>query len=124
MCEIQKSWTNARLLQRNWIGSIALYLCAIQSSYAQEWMWQNPSPPSIQFEDIQFVNDSVGWIVGGSANSLMHTTDGGHHWEFVDLPNEGEQPVELHGLGFFDENVGWVGAKGRSSIPPMGERRG
>jgi hypothetical protein len=58
------------------------------------------------FTRVQFVNENIGWVVGGSNTEaiVLHTTDGGANWA--------SQPAGtsnyLSGMFFVDENNGWA----------------
>jgi len=61
--------------------------------------------------DVEFVNDSIGWAVGGdlvelggtSAGIILQTKDGGKNWEVQhNLTNQ------LTAVDFINENEGWV----------------
>jgi photosystem II stability/assembly factor-like uncharacterized protein len=46
-----------------------------------------------RLNNIQFVNDTLGFIVGGQrfySSTILRTTDGGNHWEFFSLPEAGK----------------------------------
>jgi photosystem II stability/assembly factor-like uncharacterized protein len=67
-----------------------------------EWGWK-----------IQFLNDQVGYISLENFNkgAILKTTDGGQTW--VRLPiNDPQENANLEGIGFIDENNGWVGGWG------------
>lgn len=67
-----------------------------------EWGWK-----------IQFLDDRVGFVSleNFSAGATLKTTDGGNTW--VRLPlNDPQRNANLEGIGFLDENHGWVGGWG------------
>lgn len=39
-----------------------------------------PNPPVVRYDDVFFINDSVGWAAGGSNLRIYTTTDGGARW--------------------------------------------
>ena len=64
-----------------------------------------PNAPVVsgsRFDDVSFVNPSIGWIVG---EEIYRTTDGGSSWQF-----QHELPTGFRSVGFADSLVGWVGA--------------
>lgn len=72
--------------------------------------WEYLSTPNhYEFaRDFQFVNTSVGYSIGGGttsvSGSVLKTTDGGSHWEPLDiLIDEG-----LNSIYFLNENIGFV----------------
>ncbi|HEV7402535.1 MAG TPA: YCF48-related protein [Chthoniobacteraceae bacterium] len=69
---------------------------------AGEWGWK-----------IQFLNAQVGFISleNFDFGAILKTVDGGTTW--VRLPiNDPQKNADLEGVGFIDENVGWVGGWG------------
>ncbi len=66
-----------------------------------------PTGTSAIIDEIQFVNDQVGYIAcasSGSGGRILKTTNGGNSWDLID-PGTGS----LNGLFFFDEDRGFVG---------------
>ncbi|GAA4271525.1 YCF48-related protein [Aquimarina gracilis] len=66
---------------------------------------------SIFFEQIQFLNDSVGWICG-SPNKLYKTENGGKDWTDYSLKQEPED-ILIYGMYFRDTENGYVAAGNR-----------
>jgi len=61
-------------------------------------------PPAGRFDDIFFLNDQVGWAVGGGGQ-VLKTTNGGKTF-----PRVGRiSGTTLRCIGMRDEDVGWVG---------------
>jgi photosystem II stability/assembly factor-like uncharacterized protein len=73
---------------------------------AGEWGWK-----------IYFVNPQLGFVSLENFNdgAVLKTTDGGAHWTrlAVDDPQEN---ANLEGVGFIDENLGWVGGWGKPAF--------
>jgi photosystem II stability/assembly factor-like uncharacterized protein len=68
------------------------------------------SGPSGTFNDIHFINDQEGWVVG-NAGIIGRTTNGGATW--VTLTNPDPQSRSLYGVFFLNSNEGWaVGGNG------------
>jgi photosystem II stability/assembly factor-like uncharacterized protein len=69
-----------------------------------EWGWK-----------IFFLNDQVGFVSleNFCEAAILKTTDGGQTW--TRLPIDGN--ANLEGLGFVDENRGWVGGWGTTPLP-------
>lgn len=69
---------------------------------------------SVYFEQIQFVNESTGWIVG-SPNKIYRTTDGGITWEDKSIEQEKQSQLALiYGMHFIGSNVGYVSVTNKS----------
>lgn len=68
--------------------------------------------PSGRYDDIFFVNETLGWVVGGAENIVLRTDDGGRTWS---------DPVRLpdypRAIGMRDAQVGWIGCIGGK--PPL-----
>lgn len=54
---------------------------------------------------IHFINSEVGWI-GGSRGRILHTKDGGNHWESLKSGTK----LDICEIQFVDEKVGWIAA--------------
>lgn len=77
------------------------------SKYKGIWEPMN-YPDDIHIEDVYFANDQVGWISGkGTGGFLLHTTDGGQHWE-PQLGDPHSDDAEIWGLHFLDATHGWA----------------
>ncbi|MCF8404464.1 MAG: T9SS type A sorting domain-containing protein [Bacteroidales bacterium] len=89
---------------------IALIFCSIffysTLSGQSQWYQTNPSPPLVDFTDIQFVSDQSGWVVGENG-TLLRTTNAGLNWEQHYLYSD----QDLFSVHFLDEMTGWVGGK-------------
>ncbi len=78
------------------------------SALGQNWEWQNPLPTSTSLTNVQFVNDSTGWIIG-FAETILRTDDGGQNWSSQSEIGTGY----FQGLAFLNRNLGWIsGASG------------
>lgn len=73
-----------------------------------EWGWK-----------IQFLNDKLGFVSleNFTAGAILKTTDGGRTWTRIKI-NDPQGNVNLEGVGFIDENRGWVGGWGSDFSPP------
>ncbi|HLM02180.1 MAG TPA: FlgD immunoglobulin-like domain containing protein, partial [Pyrinomonadaceae bacterium] len=71
-----------------------------------EWGWK-----------IQFLNDSVGFVSleNMRAGAILKTTDGGLTWQRNPV-NDPQGNANLEGVGFADENQGWVGGWGDANF--------
>lgn len=67
-----------------------------------EWGWK-----------IQFLNDRIGFVSLENflAGAILKTTDGGTTWTRLPV-NDPQGNANLEGIGFLDENHGWVGGWG------------
>ncbi|MEJ2105052.1 MAG: YCF48-related protein, partial [Ignavibacteriaceae bacterium] len=54
-------------------------------------------------EDVYFVDNSTGWVVGENG-LIIKTTNGGTSW---DVQNSGTSN-SLHSIHFIDQNIGWA----------------
>ena len=97
---------------------IFLLFSSINIIYAQEdWSLIRGSKWQSNLNDVFFVDNSHGWIVG-SNSTILHTSNGGKDW--IDQPN---QPlpfkVELHKVRFISPKLGWVvGGNGTTPTSP------
>lgn len=78
--------------------------------------WQRlPNAPYNQngkFEDIYFINDTVGWLVGihpapASSGAVYKTNDGGKSW--IDQSFPIQYGAYLRSVGFINDSIGWCG---------------
>jgi photosystem II stability/assembly factor-like uncharacterized protein len=67
-----------------------------------EWGWK-----------IQFLTPQIGFVSleNDTAAAILKTTDGGQSWQRIEVKDP-QKNVELEGIGFIDEKVGWVGGWG------------
>jgi photosystem II stability/assembly factor-like uncharacterized protein len=61
--------------------------------------------PCGTFNDIHFINNQKGWIVG-NVGIIAHTEDGGNTW--VQQTNPDPHDRSLYGVFFYDEDHGWA----------------
>ena len=75
-----------------------------------EWGWK-----------IQFLNDKLGFISTENfgAAAILKTTDGGESWERIVVKDQ-QGNKNLEGIGFLNENRGWVGGWGGPFPRPPG----
>lgn len=69
-----------------------------------EWGWK-----------IQFLNPQVGFVSleNDTAAAILKTVDGGLSWKRLEV-HDPQKNVELEGIGFINEMVGWVGGWGHN----------
>lgn len=79
-----------------------------------EWGWK-----------IQFLNDQVGFVSLENFNegAILKTTDGGKSWKRLKV-NDPRGNVNLEGVGFIDEQRGWVGGWGPGGFGSTGSPQG
>jgi photosystem II stability/assembly factor-like uncharacterized protein len=67
-----------------------------------EWGWK-----------IQFLTSQIGFVSleNDTAAAILKTSDGGRSWQRIEVKDP-QKNVELEGIGFIDEKVGWVGGWG------------
>ncbi len=102
-----------RWIAQAWKKMVALLgvvlLCAGCGGYLSTLSynpWQVITVPSqANLLDINFANNSHGWLVG-SDSTLLETTDGGQNWEAKTL-DLGEQPYRFSSVSF-SGNEGWI----------------
>jgi photosystem II stability/assembly factor-like uncharacterized protein len=71
------------------------------------------------FFGTDFISPAEGWVVGGMySGELLHTRDGGMHWESLPVTPSQDRPVErlptlfIASVKFANPSLGWVGANG------------
>lgn len=71
-----------------------------------EWGWK-----------IQFLSPQLGFVSleNDAAAAILKTTDGGQSWKRI-VVNDPQKNVELEGIGFINEKVGWVGGWGHNFV--------
>lgn len=71
-----------------------------------EWGWK-----------IQFLNDQIGFVSleNFCEGAILKTIDGGQTWKRLKV-NDPQQNANLEGVGFVDENHGWVGGWGSADF--------
>lgn len=71
-----------------------------------EWGWK-----------IQFLDDQVGFVALESFDraAILKTSDGGLNWTRIEV-DDPQGNANLEGIGFLDEQTGWVGGWGSASF--------
>ena len=72
-----------------------------------EWGWK-----------IHFLDDRIGYISleNFTQAAILKTVDGGHTWTRIEV-HDPQGNANLEGIGFLDENTGWVGGWGSHRFP-------
>lgn len=86
---------------------IIICLLSLAISVNGQWTIQNPIVGGNTLNDVQFLNENEGWIVG-NAGTILHTTDGGLNWNALG----GVTSKDLLSLDFLNENEGWIQGDG------------
>ncbi len=81
-----------------------LLLLAISSTCYGQWSVLN-IPPAGRYDDIFFINDSVGWAAGGNSGRILKTTNGGTTWT-----QQFAGPKYLRSLKFATPTLGFCGS--------------
>ncbi|MBI3653736.1 MAG: hypothetical protein HY231_22110 [Acidobacteria bacterium] len=81
--------------------------------------WQSQRRLPVGLRDIQFLDNSTGWVVG-QRGAIYKTTDGGRSWDtqrselepgvgsMVDLTGEGSKKFNLEGVSFVNSETGFA----------------
>jgi photosystem II stability/assembly factor-like uncharacterized protein len=96
---------------QTWVNRVA----DIQDQFPLgEWGWK-----------IQFLNDQIGFVSLENFNeaAILKTTDGGQTWKRLKV-NDPQGNVNLEGIGFIDEQRGWVGGWGPGGFGSPGTPQG
>jgi photosystem II stability/assembly factor-like uncharacterized protein len=73
--------------------------------------WQHAmSGPENNLNDVQFIDENTGWIVG-EYGTLLKTINGGDKWDTVHLDQHKDDFLAVH---FINQSIGWIG--GANSI--------
>src|SRR5262249_5953928 len=62
-----------------------------------------PIPAVPNLNDLVFLNDQSGWVVG-TGGTILHTANGGASWQ----RQESGTTSELHAIKFVDAKYGWI----------------
>ena len=60
-----------------------------------------------KFNDIFFLNDQLGWVVGQN-DFIMHTDNGGINWQYQNSGYENSYDIKLQKVFFIDSLNGWI----------------
>jgi photosystem II stability/assembly factor-like uncharacterized protein len=96
---------------QTWVNMVA----NIQDQFPLgEWGWK-----------IQFLNDQLGFVSleNFSDAAILKTTDGGQTWKRLKV-DDPQGNVNLEGIGFIDEQRGWVGGWGPGDFGSPGDPQG
>ena len=91
---------------QTWVNRVA----NIQSQFPPgEWGWK-----------IQFLNDQIGFVSleNFGAGAILKTTDSGQTWTRHAV-NDPQGNANLEGIGFVDDNHGWVGGWGDTTFQEL-----
>ncbi len=86
--------------------TITFLLSLLTGSMLGQMQWTTCNIPNGgRYDDISFVNDSVGWVAGGNLHTIYHTVNGGANWTMQ--YNTG---LYNRSIRFFDDSVGICGS--------------
>ncbi len=88
---------------RSLLAITTLLFFITESLYSQEYWTRQNSPTTNYLNDIQFINNSTGWI-GGNGGTIIHTTNNGNNWT---IQNTGVDN-DIEEIFFIDQNTGWA----------------
>jgi photosystem II stability/assembly factor-like uncharacterized protein len=71
--------------------------------FSQQWQQLNSGTNGF-FRDLDFISESVGWVVGHSG-IILKTTNGGTNW----IQQNSNTSSDLYTVYFLDDQNGWVG---------------
>ncbi len=80
-------------------------LLACTPSLAQVGWTVLDAPSTVRYDDIHFIDDSLGWAAGGPGGSIYRTTDAGDSWELQFTSSS-----YLRSIEFLDEQNGFSGS--------------
>ncbi len=86
--------------------SILLFLPSANAQTELRWqaLPNAPGPTGSRYDDVFFLNPSLGWVINGRGK-IHRTTDGGNSWEMqLDQPQ-----TYWRSIGFADSLRGWAG---------------
>ncbi len=88
---------------KNWVNRAANLSDVLPKG---EWGWK-----------IQFLDNKIGFVSleNFRAGAILKTSDGGLTWKRFDI-NDPQKNANLEGVGFVDENHGWVGGWGDANF--------
>jgi photosystem II stability/assembly factor-like uncharacterized protein len=83
-----------------------LFFINFQFSIAQQsWFETNIELTTSRYDDVFFLNESLGWAALGGGSKVFKTTDGGVTWQL-----QFEDPLNyFRNIEFLDENIGFLG---------------
>ncbi len=83
---------------------ISLYCLVIPLWALGQRGWEKLNPQVVKdINDVFFINSSEGWIVG-SSGTILHTVDGGVHWEI----QQTNPSYFLQSVWFQNDSSGWI----------------
>ena len=82
---------------------IFLFVLLLSQQHYTQWTNQNPVPDGNDLENVFFINDNIGWIVG-SDGFIMKTTNTGLDW----IHQNSGTVNDLKEIKFIDIETGWA----------------
>ncbi len=114
-----KSFQKSTVFRNLFEGVIlAIVISVANVSFAQSREWVKVESGTLAWlKAIHFVDEKTGWI-GGSAGTLLKTSDGGGSWQRHKSPTRDQ----IRDLYFFGKETGWMLCErsifGKSGFPP------
>jgi photosystem II stability/assembly factor-like uncharacterized protein len=68
-----------------------------------QWEIQSPYPTNYLLNDVEFIDQNVGWTCG-KGGTILYTVDGGENWIHQDSPFGGW----LYNMAFISDQHGWI----------------
>ncbi len=101
-----KSMAGAIQVLRQDLSTLAGLSCS-SGTAGVGWCWQSPLPSGADLTAVNAVSDQIAWVAGGSG-SVLHTSDGGAHWQpSYPVPLGGRAPDFLT-IKAADANTAWA----------------
>jgi photosystem II stability/assembly factor-like uncharacterized protein len=92
-----------------WLNIVGFAIAAFSQSPQWHTLANAPLAEG-RFDDVFFINPSVGWIVEVGASKIYKTIDGGESWdEVLDGGDAFGYHVGFRCIGFVDDQLGWSG---------------
>lgn len=80
-----------------------LLLSSITFFAFSQWYWVNPKPTGYVLFDVDFINETTGYVIG-EKGTLMKTVDAGETWDFIPTGTY----ADFQFLRFTSESVGYA----------------
>lgn len=85
-------------------GIVTLACSLLSINCLSQWTTLN-IPAAGRYDDIHFIDESLGWIAGGGSNQIYKTTDGGANWTLQFTGNK-----YLRSIAFASPSLGFCGS--------------
>lgn len=98
----------------NWLKSIVIIVIFLSTTilhaqwYKQNMTWEKDYWPTMRFNDICFLDDEKGFVIG-PAGLLITSGDGGNTWDFIDL----QTAHDLYSVTSSSDETVWIAGNNR-----------